>query len=51
MPKTSVTAQVETDIYRAVKAASGLSGKSMAQWIEDALREALPPQFRKGLKS
>ena len=51
MPKTSITALVDIEVYRATKAAAGLSGKSMAQWIEDALRKALPIQFKKGLKS
>ncbi len=47
MPKTPITAQVETGVYLATKAAAALSGKSMAQWIEDALKRALPQQFKK----
>ncbi len=51
MPKKAITALIEDDVYRATKAAAGLRGKSMAQWIEDALRKALPAQFRKGVKT
>jgi len=51
MPTTSVTTKIDTEVYRGTKAAASLAGKSMQQWVEEALRKALPPQFRKGLKS
>ncbi len=51
MPKKSITVRIEVDVYRAVKAAAGISGKLMAQWVEDALRKSIPPAFRKDLKS
>ena len=51
MSQTAVTAKIDTEVYRSTKAAASLAGKSMQEWVEEALRKALPPQFRKGLKS
>lgn len=43
-------AKLDPAVWKAAKVAAAASSKEMWQFVEDAIRAAIPPQFRKGLK-
>ena len=50
MAKKPVTTYIEETVHAAAKGAAALAQISIAQFIEDAIRKAIPPAFRKSLK-
>ena len=50
MEKKAFSVKVDPRVWAAAKNASNATGMKLGAFIESALRAAIPPAFRKGLK-